>query len=129
MTSHCWFLSYFVPLQIYISMIISLLNCWFLWGFPLQYFLYNSSYRKKIISHRIIDNFLWVIKSKLNKYSSMALKPINIRWIRTVLSHTENSCTASYYRQFSTNTKIKIEKSIQVYYKFPLIAWVQQSWK
>ena len=34
------------------------------------------------------------------------------RLIRTVLGHTEISCIASYYRQFSTNKAIKIIKLI-----------------
>ena len=38
--------------------------------------------------------------------SSMDLKPINIRLIGTVLSHTDKLCIASHYRQFSTNNKI-----------------------
>ena len=42
--------------------------------------------------------------------SSMASKPITIRWIRTGFSQTEKSCIASNYRQFSTNIKIKIIK-------------------
>ncbi len=45
-------------------------------------------------------------KSKSNNYSSMASKPITIRWI----SQTEKACIASNYRQFSTNIKIKIIK-------------------
>ena len=37
----------------------------------------------------------------------MAGKPINIRWIRAgSLSNIKKSCIASYYRQFSRNTKI-----------------------
>ena len=42
-------------------------------------------------------------------FFSMALKPINIRWIITG-SHSFWSCITSYYRQFSTNYKIKIIK-------------------
>ena len=38
----------------------------------------------------------------------MASKPINIRWIRTGPGHTVKSSVAMYYRQFSTNIKIKI---------------------
>ena len=34
----------------------------------------------------------------------MVSKPINIRWIRTC---TEKSCTASDYRQFTLNIKMK----------------------
>ena len=39
---------------------------------------------------------------------SMASKPINIRWIRTILSHNKKLCMASYYRQLSMNNNIKI---------------------
>ena len=38
--------------------------------------------------------------------------------LETVLSHTEK-CIASYYRQFSTNIKIKMIKSIQVLFARP----------
>ena len=42
-------------------------------------------------------------------FSSLASKPINISWIRTgSVSHTEKSCIALYYRQFSTNNKHNI---------------------
>ena len=48
----------------------------------------------------------------LYTYSSIAQKPINIRWIRT--SNTEIPCIAPNYRQFFTNIKIKITKLIPV---------------
>ena len=40
-------------------------------------------------------------------FSSIASKPINIRWIRTGSHlHQKKSCIVSYYRQISTNNKI-----------------------
>ena len=45
-------------------------------------------------------------------FSSMALKPINIRWIKIGIRQYWKSCIASYYRQFFKNIKIKIIKSI-----------------
>ena len=48
-------------------------------------------------------NFLVWIR---NRFISAVLQP--------VLSHTEKSCKASYYRQFSINIKIKIIKLIPV---------------
>ena len=39
--------------------------------------------------------------------SSMALKPLNIHWIKT---GSQLCCKASYFRQFSTNIKIKNHK-------------------
>ena len=55
----------------------------------------------------------WVIDSKT--FSSMASNPINIRraGLESVLSHTETSCIAAYYRQFSKNIKIKIIRLYQ----------------
>ena len=50
--------------------------------------------------------------------SSMDLKPINIRLIGTVLSHTDKLCLASHYRQFSTNNKIKLIKPDKMAYDF-----------
>ena len=44
----------------------------------------------------------------------MASKPITIQGLELVLSHTEKLCIGSYYRQFSTNIKIKLIKSIPV---------------
>ena len=46
---------------------------------------------------------------------NIALKPINIRWIRT---DSQPLCIALYYRQLSTIINIKIMKSITV-----LLAW------
>ena len=49
------------------------------------------------------------VHTKVIKYfSSKAPKPINIRGIGTGI---KKSCITSYYRQFSTNIKIKIMKS------------------
>ncbi len=44
----------------------------------------------------------------------MASKPILSDGLEPVLSQTEKSCTASNYRQFSTNIKIKAIKLIPV---------------
>ena len=41
----------------------------------------------------------------MKTFSSMLLKPINIRWIRTG-SQVKKSCITSYYRQFATNIKL-----------------------
>ena len=46
--------------------------------------------------------------------SSMASKPINIRWKRTGSQPHFKSCIASNWRQFSMNIKIKIFKVIPV---------------
>ena len=40
--------------------------------------------------------------------------------LEPVLSHTEKSCIASYYRQFFTNIKIKITRLITVLLAQPL---------
>ena len=50
--------------------------------------------------HTLLDVSSNLLK---NHFSSFASKPINIRWIKMVLSHTEKSIIASYYRQFYTN--------------------------
>ena len=42
-----------------------------------------------------------------------------------VISHTEKSCIASYYKQFSTNIKIKSIKLIPV---LILLSWGLQNW-
>ena len=44
----------------------------------------------------------------LNSFTSMASKPINIRWFRTGSSHTEKPCIVSHYRQFSTNIEVEM---------------------
>ena len=40
---------------------------------------------------------------------------LTIAGLEQVLSHTEKSCIATYYKQFSTNLKIKIVKLIPVF--------------
>ena len=52
----------------------------------------------------------------LNRYIfyRMASKPINIRWIRTGSRPYRKSFIASFFRQFSTNTVLKIIKLIPV---------------
>ena len=51
------------------------------------------------------------IAIKYKNYScSMVSKTINNPGLEPVLNHTEKSCIATYYKQFSTNLKIKNRK-------------------
>ncbi len=66
----------------------------------------------KLVSFFFLNNRGKLSIIGCDKYlSSMASKPIYIRWIRT-LRNTEKSCLSSYSSQISTNIKIKIIKLI-----------------
>ena len=57
---------------------------------------------------------LFFVKKLSYLLSSITSKPIDIRWIKTVLSHTEKSCIVTYYRQFSMDNKINVIISVPV---------------
>ena len=69
----------------------------------------NDEIERKRIKEIVTKNRTGATKNIL---SSMASKPINIRWLRTGSWPTEKSCIASNYRQFSTNIKLEIIKLI-----------------
>ena len=48
-------------------------------------------------------------------------------WLEPVFSQTEKSCIESYYRQFSTNIKLKIKRLIPVLLAMPLATRDQQN--
>ena len=56
-----------------------------------RFYIYKLTY---------ISTYLDLYFSNALLFSRMASKPIIIHWIRQVLSLTEKSCIASYFRQF-----------------------------